>query len=83
MSFSFAYQSRIFPHGIVDLGQFPRFRSHNGALGRTPIQSACADLHVVDGELPNLRYPIVPGHEIVGRVDFIGPNVTTHRVGDP
>jgi alcohol dehydrogenase, propanol-preferring len=40
------------------------------------------DLHVVDDELPNIRYPVVPGHEIVGRVDFIGPNVTTHRVGD-
>jgi len=42
MSFSFAYQSRIFPHGIVDLGQFPRFRSHKGALGRTPIQTCAA-----------------------------------------
>jgi alcohol dehydrogenase, propanol-preferring len=40
------------------------------------------DLHVVDGELPDIRYPIVPGHEIVGRVDLIGPNVTTHRIGD-
>jgi hypothetical protein len=25
------------------------------------------DLHVVDGELPETRYPVVPGHEIVGR----------------
>jgi propanol-preferring alcohol dehydrogenase len=30
------------------------------------------DLHVVDGELPNPRLPIVPGHEIVGRVDLVG-----------
>jgi propanol-preferring alcohol dehydrogenase len=34
--------------------------------------SACAvcrtDLHVVDGELPDPKLPIVPGHEIVGRV---------------
>ncbi len=30
------------------------------------------DLHVVDGELPNPRLPIVPGHEIVGRVDAVG-----------
>jgi propanol-preferring alcohol dehydrogenase len=48
--------------------------------------SACGvcrtDLHVVDAELPDIRYPIVPGHEIVGRVDLIGRNVTTHRVGD-
>jgi hypothetical protein len=27
------------------------------------------DLHVVDAELPGIKYPIVPGHEIVGRVD--------------
>jgi alcohol dehydrogenase, propanol-preferring len=26
------------------------------------------DLHVVDGELPNIRTPIVPGHEVVERV---------------
>jgi propanol-preferring alcohol dehydrogenase len=48
--------------------------------------SACGvcrtDLHVVDGELPGIKYPIVPGHEIVGRVDLVGHNVGTHRVGD-
>jgi len=30
------------------------------------------DLHVVDGELPNPRLPIVPGHEIVGRIEAVG-----------
>jgi propanol-preferring alcohol dehydrogenase len=40
------------------------------------------DLHVVDAELPGIKYPIIPGHEIVGRVDLVGSNVTTHRVGD-
>ena len=48
--------------------------------------SACGvcrtDLHVVDAELPDIKYPIVPGHEIVGRVDFVGRNVTTHRIGE-
>jgi propanol-preferring alcohol dehydrogenase len=48
--------------------------------------SACGvcrtDLHVVDTELPGIKYPIVPGHEIVGRVDLLGPHVSTHRVGD-
>ena len=33
------------------------------------------DLHVVDGELPNPKLPIVPGHEIVGRVDAVGEEV--------
>jgi alcohol dehydrogenase, propanol-preferring len=48
--------------------------------------SACGvcrtDLHVVDAELPGIKYPIVPGHEIVGRVDLVGRNVTTHRIGE-
>jgi propanol-preferring alcohol dehydrogenase len=39
------------------------------------------DLHVVDGELPNLKLPIIPGHEIVGRIDQIGANVDTFRHG--
>jgi D-arabinose 1-dehydrogenase-like Zn-dependent alcohol dehydrogenase len=38
--------------------------------------SACGvcrtDLHVVDAELPNIRYTIIPGHEIVGRLDLVG-----------
>jgi propanol-preferring alcohol dehydrogenase len=33
------------------------------------------DLHVVDGELPDPKLPIVPGHEIVGRVDAAGEGV--------
>jgi propanol-preferring alcohol dehydrogenase len=33
------------------------------------------DLHVVDGELPHPKLPIVPGHEIVGRVEAVGEGV--------
>jgi alcohol dehydrogenase, propanol-preferring len=39
------------------------------------------DLHVVDGELPNPKLPIVPGHEIVGRVDMVGANITALGIG--
>ena len=39
------------------------------------------DLHVVDGELPNPKLPIVPGHEIVGRIDMIGAGVSALAVG--
>ena len=39
------------------------------------------DLHVVDGELTQPKLPIVPGHEIVGRVDAIGPGVTGFSLG--
>jgi propanol-preferring alcohol dehydrogenase len=40
------------------------------------------DLHVVDGELPNPKVPIVPGHEIVGRIDAIGAGVEGLHVGE-
>ena len=39
------------------------------------------DLHIVDGELPNVVRPVVPGHEIVGIVDELGPDVISHRMG--
>jgi propanol-preferring alcohol dehydrogenase len=48
--------------------------------------TACAvcrtDLHVVDGELPNPKLPLIPGHEIVGRVVAAGPNAGGFGVGD-
>jgi propanol-preferring alcohol dehydrogenase len=40
------------------------------------------DLHLLDGELPNARYPITPGHEIVGRVIATGAAVKELRTGD-
>jgi len=40
------------------------------------------DLHVVDGELPEPKLPIIPGHEIVGRIDAIGAGVVGLNVGD-
>ena len=40
------------------------------------------DLHVVDGELPEPPIPVIPGHEIVGRVEAVGRDVSTHAIGD-
>jgi alcohol dehydrogenase, propanol-preferring len=39
------------------------------------------DLHVVDGELAAPNVPIIPGHEIVGRIDAMGPGVEGLRLG--
>ena len=39
------------------------------------------DLHVVDGDLPGPILPIIPGHEIVGRVDALGPGVRELELG--
>jgi alcohol dehydrogenase, propanol-preferring len=47
---------------------------------------ACAvcrtDLHVVDGDLPKPVLPLVPGHEIVGRVEQVGEQVESCAAGD-
>ncbi|WP_243041212.1 zinc-dependent alcohol dehydrogenase family protein [Dyella sedimenti] len=40
------------------------------------------DLHLVDGELPQARYPVIPGHEAVGVVEALGEQVTVLSVGD-
>lgn len=49
------------------------------------VVEACAvcrtDLHVVDGELALPKLPIVPGHEIVGIVDRVGPDVDAAWLG--
>ena len=57
------------------------------ARGQVQIEVAvCAvcrtDLHVVDGELPEAKLPLVPGHQIVGRVREVGSGVTGLGVGD-
>jgi propanol-preferring alcohol dehydrogenase len=40
------------------------------------------DLHVVDGELPDPKVPIIPGHEIVGRIDLLGAGVKGLKIGE-
>jgi propanol-preferring alcohol dehydrogenase len=39
------------------------------------------DLHIVDGELPDIRRPVVPGHEIVGIVEALGRGVAVPSIG--
>src|SRR5689334_2937499 len=47
---------------------------------------ACAicrtDLHVIEGDLPPQKRPIVPGHQVVGIVDALGPGASRVRIGD-
>lgn len=40
------------------------------------------DLHVIEGELPERHLPIIPGHQIIGRIEQLGANVTRFKVGD-
>ena len=40
------------------------------------------DLHIIEGELPPRKMPVVPGHQVVGVVKRIGKNVTGYKYGD-
>ncbi len=58
------------------------------ALVRVLACGVCrTDLHLVDGELPQPQRPVIPGHEIVGVVERLGPRTTAPapgtRVGVP
>lgn len=41
-----------------------------------------SDIHTARNEWGGSRYPVVPGHEIVGKVSRVGKNVKNHKVGD-
>jgi propanol-preferring alcohol dehydrogenase len=47
---------------------------------------ACAvcrtDLHVIDGDLPDPKRPVVPGHEIIGTIDLAGDGPLASRIGE-
>lgn len=40
------------------------------------------DIHIIDGEFPPTKYPIIPGHELGGEVVAVGSDVTDVKVGD-
>jgi propanol-preferring alcohol dehydrogenase len=51
-------------------------------LVRVNVCAICrTDLHVIEGDLPPVRLPIIPGHQIVGRIDAIGAGVNRLRPG--
>lgn len=59
----------------------------SASVGEAVVRvEACAvcrtDLHVVDGELPDPKLPLIPGHEIVGIVEEVGSGVERLKVGD-
>jgi len=61
-------------------------RRHPGGGEIRVRVSACGvcrtDLHVVDGELTEPALPVIPGHEIVGRVEALGQGVEGLRLGE-
>jgi propanol-preferring alcohol dehydrogenase len=61
----------------------PRPRPERGqVLVRIGACAVCrTDLHVLDGELPDPKLPLILGHEIVGRIEAFGPKVEGFEIG--
>ena len=57
-------------------------RSNDVAIKITYAGICHSDLHVCRNDWGGSKYPVVPGHEIVGTVTAVGNEVTRHRVGD-
>lgn len=57
--------------------------SEGQVLVRVSYCAVCrTDLHVVDGDLKNAKLPLIPGHEIVGRIEETGKGVDRFRSGE-
>lgn len=72
------------PRGTLDLVEVERPEPGRGHV-RISVE-ACGVCHsdrvFVDGLAPNVTFPLVPGHEIAGRIDAVGDGVEQWRVGD-
>lgn len=52
-------------------------------LLRINVCGVChTDLHTIEGELPDVKLPIIPGHQIVGTIEKTGSNTSRFREGD-
>jgi len=73
------------PRQPLQLGDVPKPKAKAGELlVRVNTCAVCrTDLHVVDGELPDPKLPLIPGHQIVGPVEEIGGGENSQfKVGD-
>ena len=72
------------PKRFLELRDVPKPNPGSGQLlVRVSTCAVCrTDLHVVDGELPNPKLPLISGHQIVGRVEEIGAENSNFAIGD-
>jgi propanol-preferring alcohol dehydrogenase len=73
------------PRQALQLRDMEKPRPSKGQLlVRIATCAVCrTDLHVVDGELPDPKLPLIPGHQIVGYVEEVGPDIpSSFAIGD-
>ena len=72
------------PHTALELTSVEAPQPRRGeVLVKVTACGVCrTDLHVADGELPNAKRPVVPGHEIVGTIIDVGEGVDAFHLGD-
>ncbi|GAB2573266.1 zinc-dependent alcohol dehydrogenase [Microlunatus antarcticus] len=70
--------------GGVELDERPVPRSREGWVVIAPVGTGVCgtDLHLIDGDYPHGRFPVVPGHEFAGHVTEVGPGVRGLAEGD-
>ena len=79
---------RLYKQGSIDQADL-RFEDipipepkENEIRVKVIASSVChTDLHIIEGDLPLQKSPIIPGHEIIGIIDKSGSNITHHKVG--
>ncbi|MDU1287565.1 MAG: alcohol dehydrogenase catalytic domain-containing protein, partial [Serratia marcescens] len=83
MNITHAYAAHDAKSALVPFDYPPRaLRDHDVQIQVLFCGVCHSDLHQARNEWSNTIYPVVPGHEIVGRVSAVGDHVSRYRVGD-
>jgi propanol-preferring alcohol dehydrogenase len=70
------------PLRIVNNYPDPQPGDHEIRLAISLCGACRTDLHIIEGELPAHKMPVIVGHQIIGRVDKTGANVSVWKIGD-
>lgn len=83
MNITHAYAAHDAKSALVPFDYTPRpLRDHDVQIKVLFCGVCHSDLHQARNEWSNTLYPVVPGHEIVGRVSAVGSHVSAYQVGD-
>lgn len=83
MNITHAYAAHDAQSALVPFDYSPRALREHDVQIKVLFCGVChSDLHQARNEWNNTLYPVVPGHEVVGRVSAVGSGVTAHQIGD-